>query len=135
MNGQIPRSGPGPRSLAVQLGAGRALIAAAIVAAPVPAARLLGADTATARRITWLTRMMGVRDGILGVGGLDSVRREVGATQWLLGAGVADAVDALVIGAALKQGRARGVVPAAVVLGAGASAAVHAVTAFRLRRR
>ncbi|MEO9137623.1 MAG: hypothetical protein ABI345_01010 [Jatrophihabitans sp.] len=126
---------PDARSLAMQLAAGRSVIGVVILAAPVPAARLLGADTATAARVTWLTRMLGVRDGALGVGGLDAVRRGTSATAWLLSGGVADAVDSLVVAAAVKQGRVGGVVPRFLVLGAAGSAALHVLTAVRLRRR
>lgn len=71
---------PEARSLALKLVAGRSVIGAVIMAAPVPAARMLGADTATAQRVTWLTRMLGVRDGAIGVGGVDAVRRGTSAT-------------------------------------------------------
>lgn len=120
-------------ALGGQLGAGRTLMAAAILAAPVAAARLLGADTATARRVTWLTRMMGVRDAALGVGALASARRGRGAAGWLLGGAVSDAVDAVVLAGAIKQGRIRGVVPSAIVAGAAATAAVGLVAAARAR--
>lgn len=126
---------PDARSLAMQLAAGRSVIGVVILAAPVPAARLLGADTATAQRVTWLTRMLGVRDGALGVGGLDAVRRGTSATAWLLSGGVADAVDSLVVAGAVKQGRVGGFVPSVLVLGAAGSAALHVLTAVRLRRR
>jgi hypothetical protein len=127
---------PDARSLALQLGAGRTVLAAMIMAAPVPAARLLGADTATAQRVTWLTRMMAVRDGALGAGALASTRSDDarGAGGWVLGGAISDAVDAAVIAGALTQGRVRGIVPIGIVLGASLAAAVGASTAVRLRR-
>lgn len=131
LSGMTP---PDARSLALQIGAGRAIIAAAIMTAPVPAARALGADTATAQRVTWLTRMMAVRDGALGVGTVASVRGGRDAASWLIGGAVADALDALVIGAAVKQGRTSGMVPIGIVVGAAGSAAMGALTAVRLRR-
>src|SRR4051812_50034673 len=59
---------PAPERMATQLAAGRLVLAGAFLAAPVPALRAMGADTATAQRISWLTRMMAVRDGALGLG-------------------------------------------------------------------
>lgn len=126
---------PSVRSTALQCGAGRAGIAAVILARPVSAARLLGADGATAQRVTWLTRMMGVRDGVLGVGTISALRGDAGPSYWLLGPAVADSLDAVVIAQALRQGRLRGAVPAAVVVGAAGSAAVHAAAAFGLRHQ
>lgn len=125
---------PEARSLALKLVAGRSVIGAVIMAAPVPAARMLGADTATAQRVTWLTRMLGVRDGAIGVGGVDAVRRGTSATPWLLSGGVADAVDSLVLAGAVKQGRIRGVVPTVLALGAAGSATMHILAVVRLRR-
>ena len=101
--------------------------------APVVFVRLLGADTATAQRVTWLTRMLAVRDGALGVG-TAAAARSGGSSGWLIGGAVSDAVDAAVIAAALKQGRLRGVIPAATVVGAAGAAALGFVTAARLRR-
>jgi hypothetical protein len=125
---------PPPDSAALQLSAGRTAFAAAILAAPVPFLRLLGADSATARRVSWLTRMMAVRDGALGVGGALAVRRGGSATPWLLGGAVADAVDAAVIAGAVRQGRVKGVLPAAVVPLAALAAAAGAASALRCRR-
>jgi hypothetical protein len=52
----------------------------------------------------------------------------------LLGGAVSDAVDAVVIAGALKQGRVKGIVPALVAPGAALLAAAGAATAVRLRR-
>jgi hypothetical protein len=124
---------PDARSLASQIGAGRTAIAAGIMVAPVLATRLLGADTATAQRVTWLTRMLAVRDGALGVGAAVASRSGGGA-GWVLGGAVSDAVDAVVLAAAIKQGRLRGALPAGTVVAAAATAAAGFVTAARLRR-
>jgi hypothetical protein len=126
---------PPPDTLAIQIAAGRAVLATGIMVAPVFAARLLGADTATAQRVTWLTRMMAIRDGALGVGGVAASRRRADTSAWLLGGAVSDAVDAVVIARALKQGRVRGVVPAGIVAGAAGTAVLGALTALRVRRR
>lgn len=127
----LPRD---PAVLATRLGAGRAAIAALILAAPTVSVRLLGTDTATARRASWLTRMMGVRDGAIGAGALAAGRSSAsGAVPWLLAGAAADAVDAVVLAGALRQRRIKGVLPRAVVGLAAATAAVGAVTAVRLR--
>jgi hypothetical protein len=128
---------PEPETMAWQLAAGRALIGASIVATPVRSARMFGADTATAQRVTWLTQMMGVRDSAIGVGGLAAARSggAPAVTGWLLVGAVSDAVDALALGAALKRGRVKGLVPSAIVPFAAGAAALGAVTALRLRRR
>jgi len=125
---------PDARSLTLQMGAGRALMAAGVMAAPVPAARLLGADTATAQRVTWLTRMMAVRDGALGVGTAGSARSGHGSATWLLGGAVSDAVDAIVIAGAIQQGRVKGVLPTAIVVGAVGAAALGFFNASRVHR-
>jgi hypothetical protein len=124
---------PGPETMAGQLAVGRVVLAAAFLAAPVPALRLAGADTATARRVSWLTRMMAVRDAALAVGALAANRRG-DPRPWLVGGAVADAVDAVVIAGALKQGRLRGIVPTLAVPGGGLAAAAGIITVLRLRR-
>lgn len=132
-----PRRGrlPAPESVALQISLGRAVLSAAIMAAPAVSARALGADSATAGRVTWLTRMTAVRDGALGVGGALAVRRgAAAAAPWLLGGAVSDAVDAVVLARALQQGRVKGVVPVAVVPLAALTALAGAFTALRGRR-
>jgi len=124
---------PESASMVRQLAVGRVLFAAAFLAAPVPAARLLGADTATAQRVSWLTRMMAVRDGALGAGAL-SAARGGDPGLWLIGGAVSDAVDAMVLAGALKQGRIKGVVPTLVVPGAALAAATGVAAALRARR-
>ncbi len=121
-----------PSALAGRLAGGRTVLAASMLAAPELATRLLGADTATARRVTWLTRMVAVRDAAIGVGAIVALRRGGDARPWLIAGAVSDAVDAVVVGAALRQGRVGGVAPAALVPGAAAVAAVGVVTAVRL---
>jgi hypothetical protein len=121
---------PDPQGMARQFALGRVVFAAGFLAAPVAGARLLGLDTATARRVGWLTRMMAVRDGALGIG----AAMAADPRPWLLGGAVSDAVDAVVIAGALKQGRVKGIVPALVAPGAALLAAAGAATAVRLRR-
>ncbi len=124
---------PEPDAMVRQLAVGRVVFAAAFLAAPVPGVRLLGSDTASAQRVSWLTRMMAVRDGALGVGAL-TAGRGGDPRPWLIGGAVSDAVDAVVIAGALKQGRVRGIVPTLVVPGAMLAAASGVVAALRSRR-
>jgi len=124
---------PDARSLALQIGAGRTAIAAGIMAAPVLTTRLLGTDTATAQRVTWLTRMLAVRDGAIGIG-TAAAARSGGGAGWMLAGAASDAVDAVVLAAAIRQGRVRGLVPTATVVLAAATAGAGFVTAARLRR-
>jgi hypothetical protein len=125
---------PDPNALAVQIAAGRSVIAAAIMAAPVMTVRLAGTDTATARRVSWLTRMMAIRDGAIGVGGVLAARRGGNVVPWLLAGAASDAVDAVVLAGALRAGRAKGIAAALTVPLAGGTAIAGALTAARLRR-
>ena len=125
---------PEADALALQLSAGRTAAGAVFLALPVLSARLLGADSATAKRVSWLTRMMAVRDAAIGAGGVAALRGKGSATPWLIAGAVSDTVDAIVLTQALQQGRVKGFIPAAVVPLAAGAAAVGALTAFRLRR-
>jgi hypothetical protein len=126
---------PEPAAMAQQLAAGRAVAGTAMLAAPVLSARLLGADSATAQRVAWLTRMMAVRDAALGAGALAATRGDGPVTPWLIGGAVSDAVDALVLSQALRTGRAKGLGAIVVVPVAIGAAAVGVLTAVRLRGR
>ena len=127
---QIPDEG----AVALQIAAGRTLIAASIMAAPVITGRVMGTDTATARRVTWLTRMMAIRDGAIGAGGVLAARRSgAAAAPWLLAGAASDLVDAVVVGKALRDGRIKGVLPRLVVPVAALTAVAGAATAVRLR--
>lgn len=125
---------PEADALAVQLSVGRTAAGAAILALPVLSARLLGADSATAKRVSWLTRMMAVRDAAIGAGGLAAARGNGSVAPWIVAGAVSDTVDAIVLTQALRQGRAKGLTATAVVPVAVGAAAVGVLTAFRLRR-
>lgn len=126
---------PEPEAMAFQLALGRTAAGAAILALPVLSARLLGTDSATAKRVTWLTRMMAVRDAAIGAGAVAAARGGGALTPWLVAGAVSDAVDAVVLTEALRQGRAKGFPAIAVVPVAAGAAVVGALTAVRLRRR
>ena len=127
------RSAASPGRLAVALATARVVIGAAALAAPVASLRFLGADTGTARRVGWLTRMTGARDAVLGTGALAADEGPARAA-WVLGGALADAADAVIMLAALRSGRLRGIVPSAVAAGAVVAAAGGAGEALRLRR-
>ena len=119
-------------ALPLQLTAGRLVIAAALLAVPVPAVRMLGTDTATARRVSWLTRMLAVRDGAIATGGLATLRRGSNPAPWLLAGAVSDAVDAVVLDA-LRARRLRGPIATLGVPGGAAAAILGAFAALRRR--
>jgi len=123
-----------PDVMALQLAAGRTAAGALILALPVLSARLLGADSATAKRVSWLTRMLAIRDAAIGAGGLAAVRGTDSAAPWILAGAISDAVDAMVLTHAVRQRRANRLTAVAVVLVAAGAAALGAVTALRLRR-
>lgn len=125
---------PDPNAMARQIAAGRSVIAAAIMAAPVVTVRLAGTDTATARRVTWLTRMMAIRDGAIGVGGVLAARRGTNVAPWLLAGAASDAVDTVVLAAALRNGHAKGIAATLTLPLAAGTAVAGVLTAARLRR-
>ena len=125
-----------PRTLARLIGTGRVLLGGAFLAAPVASTRALGLDSATAKRVSFLARMMAARDVAIGAGTAAAAGQGGRPGGWLLAGAFADAADAVVIAGALKSGRASGPVAAGVAGGAVALAAVAVVGgATALRRR
>lgn len=125
-----------PKALARSIGVGRVLAGGGFLLAPVASTRILGLDTATAKRVSFLARMMAARDIVIGAGTAAASGESGRPGLWLLAGAVADATDAVVITGALKQGRARGPVAAAVVAVAAGAAAVATIGALgTLRRR
>ncbi len=120
---------PSTRTIGLSIGAGRVAIGAVFLATPVASVRLLGLDTATATRITWLARMTAARDTVLGAGTIASARRGPGAASWLVAGAVSDAADAAVIVAALREGKIRGWRAQAVAAGAVGAAVLAAAAA------
>ena len=93
-----------------------------MVTKPTVLTRGLGIDATTARRTTWLPRMLGARELALGVGAVAAGRggRE-SARLWVLAQALADLGDAVALGTAVAQGhvpRARGAAVTATALGA-----------------
>jgi hypothetical protein len=125
-----------PRALARIIGTGRVLLGGAFLAAPVASTRALGLDSATAKRVSFLARMMAARDVAIGAGTAAASCGGGRPGGWLLAGAFADAADAVVIVGALKNKRANGPIAAGVVGGAVALAAVAAVGGLSgLRRR
>jgi len=129
------RQFPSARTIGLSVGAARVAVGAIFMAAPVSSVRLLGLDTATAARITWLARMTAARDAVLGAGTVVSSARRDGATPWLLAGAVSDAVDAAVLTVALHEGRVRGWRAQFVTAGAVAAAAGAVAAAVDVARR
>ncbi|MDP9094852.1 MAG: hypothetical protein M3N95_18420 [Actinomycetota bacterium] len=130
-----PRRLPPARSVGLAIGVGRTLIGASFLAAPVTALRVLGVDSATAARTSWLSRMTAARDGVLGAGTLMSAATGRGAAPWLVAGAVADVADAAVIAAAVRSRRLGGVVALGMVGAAGAAAAAGLWAAAAAARR
>jgi hypothetical protein len=125
---------PSSRTIGMCVGGARVSIGALFLAAPVMSVRLLGLDSATAARITWLARMTAIRDGVVGAGTLASSARQDGAVGWLLAGAACDSVDAAVLISALREGRVGGWPARAIAAGAVGAAAVAAAVAVDVRR-
>jgi len=124
---------PANRLIAAGIGGGRIAIGVSFLSSPITFLRLIGLDTASAARVTWLARIAGIRDVVLGTGTLVASVTGRDETSWLLAGAACDAVDAVVTGAAARDrriGRFRG---ALVTAGAIASAAAG-VAAFATGR-
>lgn len=135
--GHCDRSGrvlASPQRVSRAIGIGRLVIGGALLAAPVPCTRLLGLDAGTAKRAAFLARMAAVRDVGLGVGTL-AAGPTAAAAPWLLVGAASDAVDALVVAGALKQGSVRGVPAAGLVVGAAGTVAIAVGAVLGLRRQ
>jgi hypothetical protein len=114
---------PANRLIAAGIGGGRIAIGVSFLSSPVTFLRLIGLDTASATRVTWLARIAGVRDVVLGAGTLFAAVTGRDDTSWLLAGAAVDAVDAVVTGAAAREGRIGRFRGALMALGGVASAA------------
>jgi hypothetical protein len=108
-------SRPGSRMPAAAIGAGRIGVGVVFAVNPVLSVRVLGVDSATANRLSWLARMAAARDIALGVGTVVGAVSGRGSNGWLLAGGVCDIADAAAIANALKQ-RQVSTVPAVVII-------------------
>ena len=114
---------PANRLIAAGIGGGRIAIGVSFLSSPVTFLRLIGLDTASATRVTWLARIAAIRDVVLGAGTLFAAVTGRDDTSWLLAGAACDAVDAVVTGAAAREGRVDRFRGALVTAGAVASAA------------
>lgn len=108
-----------PRRIAVVFTRVRAVVGLALVVAPGAAGRAwLGAD-ATSAAARAVTRMLGSRDVVLGIGSLTAVKEGRHGSEWLGMSAVADAADAAVCLFAPKLGWRARVVGVVAALSAG----------------
>ena len=126
---------PAKRLIAAGIGGGRIAIGVSFLSSPVTFLRLIGLDTASATRVTWLARIAGVRDVVLGAGTVFATVTGRDDTSWLLAGATCDAVDAVVTGAAAREGRIGRFRGALVTAGAVASAAAGVVVLATGRSR
>jgi hypothetical protein len=112
------------RTVGILLASGRAALGGSFLVAPVAAVRVLGTDTATARRMTWLSQMTAGRDIALAAGALVAEARGRSGAPWVAAGAAADLVDAAAIATAVRTGKLAGIRPTAMVGGAAAAAAV-----------
>ncbi len=126
---------PSARTIGMGIGAARSVIGAVLFAQPVFSVRLLGLDTATAARVTWLARMAAARDAVIGIGTVSSSARRRGQRGWLLAGAAADLADALVLTQALREGRAKGTTATGTVAVAAAAAVLATWAAAESSRR
>jgi hypothetical protein len=122
------------QGIGAAIGAARVAVGVTCMVAPVTSVRVLGVDTATAKRVTYLARLAAARDIALGAGALADVRRGAGPGWLLAGAGT-DVADALLIAGALRSGKVRGFGASGIALGALASAGMGLWAATALTRR
>ena len=92
------------------LAIGRTGIGVGMIARPRALPRAFGVDSATSARMSWAVQMLGAREVAVGLGTLLSLRSgdRRGTRTWVAAGIVCDAVDALVIGAALARRRVAG---------------------------
>lgn len=123
---------PSAQQVATGIGLGRVLIGATFLAAPRLSVRLLGVDSASAKRMAFLARMAAARDIGLGAGTLDAGPGRA-AVPWLLAGAACDVVDAAAITGATRSGITRGAPAVGTALGAlgVAAAALWAVSELR----
>jgi hypothetical protein len=124
---------PRPSRIGRSLGAARLAVGVGFLAAPVASTRVLGLDTATAKRIRFLARMAAVRDLVLGAGTLAAGRDPRALRRWVAAGAVADLGDAIVIGTATRSGVTGGIPAGAIVAGAAGAALVGGWAAAGLR--
>jgi hypothetical protein len=82
----------------------RCAIGVGALVRPASAVRASGVDRVTAERVAWLGQLVGGRDLALGVGLLRALARREDTRGWVRAGMLADAVDAVALGAAAARG-------------------------------
>jgi hypothetical protein len=118
----------------VALGVARAGFGLAMLAAPALLPRLLGADRVTARRVDYLSRMIGVREVALGAGTLQATRTGDGPVAWVAAQAVSDAGDAVAVALGMHRGHVARLGGALVLLAGGGGAVGDVLLARALGR-
>ncbi|SDJ22350.1 hypothetical protein SAMN05444157_2345 [Frankineae bacterium MT45] len=124
------------RHAALGIGVGRTALGTTFLVHPVFSTRVIGLDTGTATRVSWLARMAAVRDVSIGIGTLATALGHRGRAPWLVAGAVSDLVDGAVIANAAQERRldpVRGAVGSALAVGAAAVGFVAAWDSFRRR--
>lgn len=86
---------PGLRDRALILARGRIVAGLVLLLVPGLAVRLLFGRHASTPATRALARMMGIRDVVLGVGAVTTVKEHTLDAEWVSGGALADAVDGL----------------------------------------
>lgn len=105
------------RQLAIVTARARIVVGLAFLLVPGIAARMLLGDAAASASVRFVTRMLGIREVVIGVGTLTSVKEHAQGPEWLGMAAVCDGVDAALLVAAPgvpRWARPFAVVPALV---------------------
>ncbi len=110
-----------------QLSLARAGAGVAMITRPTLLPSLLGVDSASARTMSWTTRMLGAREIALGLGTWTALRRPdaAAARLWLWAGVLSDGVDALAVGSAAARGQVRRVTGAGLTVVAGGAVAAQ----------
>jgi len=109
------RPSPAPTTLGSAFGRLRAVHVAlartgagvVMLTQPTALPRVLGVDSAASERTAWVVQMLGARELALGGGAVWTLRARSrrGARAFVLAGALSDALDALVVGAAVARGR------------------------------
>jgi hypothetical protein len=132
-SGGFPGAALDARRIGVGSGALRVAVGVGFLAAPVVSTRVLGLDSATAKRVAFLARMTAVRDVVLGAGTLASTGHPRALRSWLVAGAVADVADSAVIAGAVRSRVAGGVPALAIATGAAGAAVLGGWAAAGIR--
>jgi hypothetical protein len=120
-----------PRRAVRLLSATRAFAGVSLITSPRVLPRMVGVDSATAARVSWLNTMIGARELALGAGTLLAMRGGRDVTEWVYAQAVSDLADAVAFSGAVARGHARALPGLGIVA---AAAGGLATAAYALRR-